>query len=169
MKPVGEVTLANLGGQEPQAIQKWKIPSRVRFPDLCCCHSWFISSACHCIEGVVWMGWVTYIEKEEQGEWMEKIFQTTQGNFSSCGAWRHGMMRLSMDLNLEGDKWKVGWGAMSRGGPVGERRAMTGAAPLPFFCCTAREKWEMSILIGYGRESRSKEVESKWLKGGSLT
>ena len=43
------------------------------------------------------------------------------------------------------------------------------AAPLPLLCCNDYKKLEMAIVSGDARESHTKEVESKWLKGGFLT
>ena len=45
------------------------------------------------------------------------------------------------------------------GGPVGERSALMGAAPLPLLSCPRKMR----------NASRAEKVESKWLKGGFLT
>ena len=50
-------------------------------------------------------------------------------------------------------------------GMVGEWSALMGASNLPLFYYTDSENLEITIVSGYVRESRSKEVESNWLKG----
>ena len=71
---------------------------------------------------------------------MEKIFRATQGKRPSCVAWRCLMARYSVDINLSGDKWEVGGGAMSRGGTVGEQITLKVAAHFPLLCCPTHEK-----------------------------
>ena len=65
-------------------------------------------------QGVVKMGWLAEIAKEEQGEHKEKIFHTTQGKRSSSSAQKRGMVLCSMSLTFAGDKWEMGgrsvWG-----------------------------------------------------------
>ena len=123
----------------------------------------------HPIEGVQWPGQVTEIAKEEQGEWTEKdllkfkknIPPYSHSNKKCCGAawcllWRRIIVR-----------W--GWrGRCCWGGSIGGRSVLMGAGPFPLFYCPARKKWWMTIASGDARESWAKEVESKWLKGGSL-
>ena len=55
------------------------------------------------------------ISKEEQGDYMEKLFSKTKGTHSFSGARRRGIEKRCVELTLEVDKWEMGWGKMSLG------------------------------------------------------
>ena len=56
-----------------------------------------------------------------------------------------------------------------KGRMVGEWSALVGAADFPLFCCPDRKKLQIGIVSGDVRESQSKKIELKWLKGSFLT
>ena len=74
-----------------------------------------------------------------------------------------------MKLILAGDKWDMGWGAMSLGwARWGAERAHGLCMTFSSSCCPDCDKLETPIVSEDARRnSDSKEVESKWLKGGS--
>ena len=101
-------------------------------------------------------------------------------------AWKNGFDKHKGEIALasRGDaKWHIflgayidrvllgveGEGNMLRGGPVWERSAPMGYVRLsPYYVVPPNKKWEIEILSKDGRVSQPKEVESKWLKGGSI-
>ena len=80
------------------------------------------------------------------------------------------MAQCGVEFTLAVDKWEMGRVEMSMGWEGwGAERAHGIYAPLPLFCCPGCEKWEMEIMSEDAREIKLEEVESKWLKGGTLT
>ena len=58
---------------------------------------------------------VEEIAKEEQGEFMNKLFWIMQGKHSSRGKRRHIMARRGVELTLKVNKQEMGWVSMSPG------------------------------------------------------
>ena len=75
-----------------------------------------------------------------------------------------------MELAFAVDKWDMGWGTISlvcEG--WGAEHAHVICAPFPLLCCPAHEKGEYKCQLRARMRGKVdyKEVESRWLKGGS--
>ena len=100
---------------------------------------------------------------------MQKLFHETQGTYSSIGVRQHGMARRGVELALEVDKYEMGWVSMSLVWTGWGAELAHGLYALFSLLPCLQKVRNGNYERGCKGKLISKEVESTWLNGGSLT